>query len=99
MAKQLIIEFDEESDIKLNDSSSGTFQDNMKLPLHRWYRYTAGFSANWVANVIREEKLNGRTHVIDPFTGSGTVLIESSFEGDAYDSKQTGRQYMYRNGQ
>lgn len=81
MAKQLTLFSEEDFEINQKDASSGTFQDNMKLPLHRWYRYTAGFSANWVASVIKEEKQNGRTHVIDPFTGSGTVLIESTFEG------------------
>ena len=27
---------------------SGAFVDNMALPIHRWYRYSAGFSADWV---------------------------------------------------
>jgi len=27
---------------------SATFADNMSLPVHRWFRYTAGFSAAWV---------------------------------------------------
>lgn len=65
-------------DIELQDKKSSTFEDNMNLPIHRWYRYTAGFSAGWVAKVIEEEKLNGRTHIIDPFAGSGTVALESS---------------------
>ena len=60
---------------------TATFADNMKLPIHKWYRYTAGFSASWVNQLIREEKENGRTRIIDPFAGSGTVLIESEFEG------------------
>lgn len=63
----------------LDDSKSSTFQDNMKLPVHKWYRYTAGFSASWVGKLIEEEKLNGRTHIIDPFVGSGTVVVESAF--------------------
>lgn len=58
------------------DKKSSTFEDNMKLPIHRWYRYTAGFSAAWVSKVIDEEIKNGRTHIIDPFVGSGTVAIE-----------------------
>jgi hypothetical protein len=24
------------------------FLDNMRLPVHRWFRYSAGFSAEWV---------------------------------------------------
>jgi DNA modification methylase len=45
------------------------------------YRYTAGFSASWVNQLIRQEKQNGRTRIIDPFAGSGTVLLESEFDG------------------
>lgn len=66
-----------ELDTYSQDKKSSTFEDNMKLPIHRWYRYTAGFSAAWVAKVIEEEILNGRTHIIDPFVGSGTVALES----------------------
>lgn len=65
---------------KFNDLSA-TFADNMKMPIHKWYRYTAGFSASWVNKLIREEIKNGRTRIIDPFAGSGTVLIESEFTG------------------
>ena len=54
-----------------------TFQDNMKLPVHRWYRYTAGFSGAWVGSLIEQEKAAGRHHIIDPFAGSGTVMVES----------------------
>lgn len=57
---------------------SSTFADNMSLPIHRWFRYTAGFSASWVKSLIESE--NGR-NVLDPFCGSGTVMIESEFAG------------------
>lgn len=67
-----------EFEVLVKDKTSSTFEDNMKLPIHRWYRYTAGFSAAWVSKVIEEEIQNGRTHIIDPFVGSGTVAIEST---------------------
>ncbi|MEH2223291.1 DNA methyltransferase [Nostoc sp.] len=51
---------------------TGTFTDNMKLPIHRWFRYSAGFSATWVEGVIAELKPK---IVLDPFAGSGTVCI------------------------
>jgi len=51
---------------------SGTFIDNMKLPVHRWFRYSAGFSAGWVEEVLR---VSHATTVLDPFVGSGTVCI------------------------
>jgi DNA modification methylase len=51
---------------------SGTFTDNMKLPVHRWFRYSAGFSAAWVEEVLIAQ--NVKT-VLDPFVGSGTVCV------------------------
>ncbi|MEG3934448.1 DNA methyltransferase [Microcoleus sp. T3_B1] len=51
---------------------TGTFTDNMKLPIHRWFRYSAGFSAAWVEQVIAE--LEPQT-ILDPFAGSGTVCV------------------------
>ena len=57
---------------------TSTFADNMKLPIHRWYRYTTGFSGPWVRELI--ESKNGQ-NVLDPFSGSGTVLLESEFAG------------------
>ncbi len=68
-------------EVRVEQDYSATFADNMKMPIHKWYRYTAGFSASWVNQLIRQEKANGRTRIIDPFAGSGTVLLESEFEG------------------
>lgn len=68
-------------EVKVEQNYTATFADNMKTPIHKWYRYTAGFSADWVSELIREERKNGRTRIIDPFAGSGTVLIESEFAG------------------
>lgn len=54
---------------------SGTFTDNMKLPIHRWFRYSAGFSADWVQSEISKfEKDTGKkARILDPFVGSGTT--------------------------
>lgn len=57
-----------------HSARSGTFTDNMKLPVHRWFRYSAGFSAAWVESVLKDH--NAMT-VLDPFVGSGTVCIAS----------------------
>ncbi|WP_051523453.1 hypothetical protein [Prevotella sp. MA2016] len=79
----------------VDDSKSSTFQDNMKLPIHRWYRYTAGFSASWVGKLIEEEKANGRKNIIDPFVGSGTVVVESGFHNvNAYGIES--HPYVYK---
>jgi len=72
---QMMFPFAEEEAEKSN--STTTFLDNLSLPIHRWFRYSAGFSALWVRQLIEKEKSKGRTKVLDPFSGSGTVLIES----------------------
>ena len=57
------------------ENRSGSFVDNMKLPIHRWFRYSAGFSAEWVQNMILEHKTENSYQVLDPFVGSGTTLL------------------------
>jgi DNA methylase len=49
----------------------------MKLPVHRWFRYSAGFSAQWVETVIANAKQKGNVTLLDPFAGSGTTLLAS----------------------
>jgi hypothetical protein len=53
---------------------TSNFLDNLRLPVHRWFRYSAGFSAEWVKWLLAERK--GRElRVLDPFVGSGTTCI------------------------
>ena len=61
--------------------SPGTFVDNMRLPVHRWYRYSAGFGGQWAAHVISREAANPEALVFDPFAGSGTSLIAAEQSG------------------
>jgi DNA modification methylase len=65
-------EFNKNAPSRLIKERAGTFTDNMKLPIHRWFRYSAGFSAAWVEELITE--LKPKT-ILDPFAGSGTVAI------------------------
>jgi hypothetical protein len=61
---------------------SGAFGDNMSLPIHRWYRYSAGFSADWVRWLVHERcKDSGTISVLDPFSGVGTTLLACEAEG------------------
>ncbi len=66
----------------LQTARSGTFTDNMRLPVHRWFRYSAGFSAEWAESVI---DAHGGKHctVLDPFAGSGTTLVAAEHCGAA----------------
>ena len=66
-----------ESPLEKADTSM-TFADNMKLPIHKWFRYSAGFSGAWVRDLIHEK---GASNILDPFAGSGTVMLESEFAG------------------
>ena len=59
-------------------ATAGTFTDNLQLPVHRWFRYSAGFSAEWAEHVIRER---GAGRVLDPFCGSGTTLLAAAKAG------------------
>ena len=63
---------------------SGTFTDNMKLPIHRWFRYSAGFSAEWVQSEIKrfEEETGKKAKILDPFVGSGTTALASCAMGN-----------------
>jgi DNA modification methylase len=59
----------------LQVSRSGTFIDNMALPIHRWFRYPAGFAAQWVGQVLEQWRIKPGQIVLDPFAGSGTVPV------------------------
>ncbi|MBN2290496.1 MAG: DNA modification methylase, partial [Candidatus Glassbacteria bacterium] len=76
LAEEQLWLFDVEK--KSKKSKSSTFLENLSLPVHRWFRYSAGFSALWVRDLIRRENSKeGRHKVLDPFAGSGTVMLES----------------------
>lgn len=66
---------------KTKATRSGTFTDNMKLPIHRWFRYSAGFSAEWAEDVIKSHDSGPPVTVLDPFAGSGTTLIAAEKAG------------------
>ncbi len=59
----------------LEMARSGTFVDNMSLPVHRWFRYSAGFAAQWVERVLTDWGIESGHVVLDPFAGCGTVSI------------------------
>lgn len=66
-------------DTFLQKDKTSTFIDNMSLPIHRWFRYSAGFSAQWVEETIlayiSQSCENNRMKVLDAFAGSGTTLL------------------------
>ena len=53
----------------------GTFADNMKAPIHRWFRYSAGFSYSLVEESFRKFGITKDSVVLDPFVGVGTTCV------------------------
>ena len=58
-----------EPESRSSTARSSTFLDNLSIPIHRWFRYSAGFSADWVREVIArddslfEPLISGKTGV------------------------------------
>jgi len=76
MQSQLaLFEYDTETRSDISVARSGTFVDNMALPVHRWFRYSAGFAAQWVEQVLADWGIGSNQTVLDPFAGSGTVSV------------------------
>ncbi|MCX8061851.1 MAG: site-specific DNA-methyltransferase [Anaerolineales bacterium] len=54
------------------------FQPNTDEPIHRWSPYVQGFSAGFVQRTLdRYRKDYPHPVVLDPFAGSGTVLVQA----------------------
>lgn len=54
---------------------SGTFQENKEKAIHSWYPYLAGFSEEFVQEMIEKYNLDSDKKIIDPFAGVGTTLL------------------------
>ena len=64
------------------ESGRSTFVHNMRLPVHGWFRFPAGFSAEWAESVIdsRKEVFDGLAF-LDPFAGVGTSVLSAERVG------------------
>jgi DNA modification methylase len=56
-----------------------TFRDSKVRPIHRWYPYVEGFSADYVRAKLTAGQLP--TRIYDPFGGAGTTTLEASILG------------------
>jgi DNA modification methylase len=65
----------------LDISRLGTFQDCLRAPVHRWFKYPAGFSYRLVETLITEFRLTQSHWILDPFVGCGTVSVVAKQQG------------------
>ena len=74
--------FERENGIRLGQYHGPiTFRSNERLPIHRWWPYVQGFSAEFVRGVLSTHRLARTATVLDPFAGSGTTLVEARRAG------------------
>lgn len=65
-----------------HERAGSTFINNMVLPIHGWYCFSAGFSATWVENLIKTRKsLVADLAFLDPFAGVGTAVLAAENAG------------------
>lgn len=76
-----LFEKNKKTKTNIKKSLKTTFTSNMKLPIHRWYRFSAGFSAEWAKKIISENITDDSQVVLDPFAGSGTTMLASDTIG------------------
>jgi DNA modification methylase len=65
----------------LTSERLGTFQDSLRAPIHRWFRYPAGFSYKLVEAMIEDYNLDADSWLLDPFAGCGTTLVTAKHHG------------------
>jgi len=78
-------QFAEQSGVQLSeyDGNSITFSSNhfMEKKIQRWAPYVQGFSSDFVDNMIQRYDVKPGQRVLDPFAGSGTVLVSAKMKG------------------
>ncbi|MFH0736525.1 MAG: DNA methyltransferase [bacterium] len=74
----------------------GSARDNLKSPVHDWYKFTAGFSFKFVEEIINHENLRQKRNsvIYDPFAGCGTTLVSCQKEGISAVGNE-GQEFMY----
>lgn len=66
----------------INKEQPIQFSPNVNETIHRWAPYVQGFSASFVQSVFDQYKhIYKNPIVLDPFTGCGTVQVQSKLNG------------------
>lgn len=64
-----------------SDRELGTFKESLRAPIHRWFRYPAGYSYQFVHESFDWFGIGPGDWVYDPFSGTGTTLICAKQQG------------------
>jgi SAM-dependent methyltransferase len=74
--------FERESGVEVGHVAGPiTFRSNETAPVHRWWPYVQGYSAEFVRTVLDASDAPRGATVLDPFAGSGTTLVEARRAG------------------
>lgn len=82
--EQLRLDFYETSLSRPKDNGLeriGTFQDSLRAPVHRWFKYPAGYSYKLVHTLSEDCRLTERNWILDPFVGCGTTSVAAKERG------------------
>jgi DNA modification methylase len=64
-----------------DNAEIGTFKDNLRTPIHRWFKYPAGYSYKFIDASFKLFGITSSDWVYDPFSGTGTTLIVAKQAG------------------
>jgi hypothetical protein len=70
----------ESADLQPHNGLGRTFRETRLRPVHRWYSYVEGFSADYIAAAL-DSVAATTSSIYDPFGGTGTALVEASCRG------------------
>ena len=86
---EFVDRFERENGVRLGRYEGPiTFRSNEQLPVHRWWPYVQGFSAEFVRGILDRYPPAVGGSVLDPFAGSGTTLVEARRNGWAAEGTE-----------
>ncbi len=73
----------EHHDNRVTYTAPVNFNGSLRQPRHRWFPYKEGFSPFFVSDFFERVVHRPSLHVLDPFSGVGTTVLEAALRGHA----------------